>query len=158
MVDPSASDVIVNANVAKQTGHEAGCACPACAVARLQQYTTKLPGHQRVIFPPNDRNRGYPLVYASQYPPPVPIWTVESYSKWYALFCVHPDGTVTSHDFGVLEPLCTNNEAPYLDHAPNPVVCARLGEWDEAGFDMVVGRWVQEYEGRSYPQPDEDTP
>lgn len=92
--------------------------------------------------------RNLPLV--AQTPGDVPVLTVENYCKWYTLHLLHPDGRVEPVSYGVLEGFCDGEEqTPYVDHVPNPVLverlCAAMGwELDEQSHEMMIGRWIME--------------
>lgn len=80
------------------------------------------------------------------------VLTVELYTKWYTLFLVHPDDSVSEVMFPSSNNY-TNGEAPYVDHAPNPNVVERFAracdyDIDELAFELMVGRWEIEVEER----------
>lgn len=110
--------------------------------------------------------------------PLVATVTVEITSKWYGLWLVEPLGSsssssvhrspsdekrsteneqrfrLTELDFGVLETYrCPGSGSYVVDHVPNPnavrLYCADKGyELDDIGFELIVGRWETEVEGR----------
>ena len=76
------------------------------------------------------------------------IVTVELYEKWYDLYLVAPDGTVTEVSFGDLEDprYCEGDQTAVSDHVPNPVVVAAYAQANEYDVDnlaieLIVGRW-----------------
>lgn len=97
--------------------------------------------------------RGYELVYCGDRPQTATL-TVENYCKWYEMWLLYPDGSLETVYFSRLDLLCTREtslrgESPYVDHAPNPTVVARLAQlhsWhiDEQSYEMIVGRWELE--------------
>ena len=104
----------------------------------------------RTYFSP----RGMPLVFHSILETgDTPVLTVENYCKWYQLFVVDVDGSVTPVDFpdGVVD--ARAGESAFCDHVPAPVACQRMAVrlgclWDEDSLDMISGRWAREVEGR----------
>lgn len=102
-------------------------------------------------------------------PQDAPVVTCELYMKWYALWLVMPDGAVINlfdakgrtpkRRFG------GDNSIVYYemeamtkgtfngDHCYNPTVVKEYAEeqgWilDEVSFNLIVGRWVCDYEER----------
>ena len=94
----------------------------------------------------------WPLVYRGE-PGAVPILTVESCPKWYALYLVMPDGSVEEVTFAELHELADRHAdrdmSPYVDHVPNPELVPELASargWtiDSCSYEMMVGRWESE--------------
>lgn len=80
--------------------------------------------------------------------PTTPTLTVELYEKWYDLYLVAPDGTVTEVSFGDLEDrrYCAGDQTAVADHVPNPVVVAAYAQFheywvDNLAYELMVGRW-----------------
>lgn len=87
------------------------------------------------------RGRDLPLVYHGD-PPSQPTLTVENYSKWYDLYVVHTDGSVSVVEHDLV------TEA-WADHNFKPWICHRLAAvteyvWHEESLEMVIGRYATE--------------
>ena len=100
----------------------------------------------------------HPLVWTLEGWPTTQTVTVEAYVKWYRLYIVHAVESrtatemVTEVGFEVLNDYC-ESESPYLDHAPNPTVVQRWARAhglhiDPLAFELMIGRWEQEYHER----------
>lgn len=75
-----------------------------------------------------------------------PILTVEIYCKWYSLFVVDSARSIREISFSELEDFSLD-EAPYIDHVPNPKAVQRFAEkrgyeLDELALKLLLGRWV----------------
>ncbi len=95
---------------------------------------------------------GRPLIWSRIGPPQKPTLTAALYVKWYELVLVSPDLSMTSIDFGALEPRAQMGESAYCDHVPNPAVVARLAEFNTWELDplfaeVLTGRWELEAKG-----------
>ena len=86
-----------------------------------------------------------------------PQLTVENYMKWYSMFLIQPDGSVTKVEgdaFDELEEIATRMETHWMgDHIFNPAVVlvwAKQKGVDvhSESLEMMIGRWVLE-SGRS---------
>lgn len=92
--------------------------------------------------------------------PIFPTVTVEVASKWYGIYLATPVDEasgmceIAEWDFGVLEPFrCPGSGSYFVDHVPNPnavrqFCAAKDYELDDLGFELIVGRWLTEVEGK----------
>lgn len=92
-------------------------------------------------------DRLMPLLYWGP-PPEVPTLTMEAYQKWYEMFLIHPDGSVSKVEFDQLYEVC-GYMTPHIDHVPNPQVVVTLcnkRDWimHALAHEVMVGRWNQE--------------
>lgn len=78
-----------------------------------------------------------------------PVLTVENYCKWYTLWLVGTDGSVTEVEFpdppGFQDSYCH-------DHVPNPEAVALFAnqqdyDVDDQSMEMIIGRWEREAKG-----------
>ena len=97
----------------------------------------------RTLFTENKTNyyseRGMQLIYIGS-PADKPIITVENYTKWYNLYKIDTDGTVTK---------ITDDYPDWLDHCPIPssvLTYAKEKNWyiDEQSIEMIIGRLIKE--------------
>lgn len=89
-------------------------------------------------------DRGIPLLLNYE-PTNQPIVTVENYMKWYSLYLVQPDGTVSKLSFDEAAER-SMREAAYSDHCFNPIYAVKAatnaGAYvQEEALEMIVGRW-----------------
>ena len=98
-------------------------------------------------------SRGLPLVYSGM-PCDRPVITVENYLKWYDLYLVNPDCSVTVFDhyeelYDVL-----SSEFPTVtlvgDHCWNPSYVLELEKRTgyilcNESIEMITGRWVRDH-------------
>jgi hypothetical protein len=97
--------------------------------------------------------RGHALVWAKT-PLDIPILTVENYLKWYELYLIQPDGSITTIPFEELEPYEKDDGPVMGDHVFNPRVVQRMAHaqdyhLDTQAFEMLIGRWELEYKNKS---------
>ena len=83
--------------------------------------------------------RGKQLIYIGS-PADKPIITIENYTKWYNLYKVDTDGTVTK---------ITDDIPDWLDHCPIPnsvLTYAKEKNWyiDEQSMEIIIGRLIKE--------------
>lgn len=93
-------------------------------------------------------DRGMPLLYMGA-PLEVPVLTLENYTKWYRIFMVMPDGSVTDISDQVNEALSKYSDAQIRDHSYHPRLLYRLAEMnkgcvDERAIEVAAGRWIIE--------------
>lgn len=93
-------------------------------------------------------DRDLVLVYQGTSPKTVPTLTCELWVKWYSLYLVHPDGSVSKINPPIddLEDFNWDDESVVGDHCWNPKVLGRYAEaqgWeiDDLSFDVIAGRW-----------------
>lgn len=100
--------------------------------------------------------RGFPLLFV-QPPLDVPVLTAENYDKWYELYLVQPDGSVTQVDStAVLDVADKHPDARWVDHLYHPRLLYRLAkhlgaELDERLLEVATGRWIFESEDGQFP-------
>lgn len=90
--------------------------------------------------------RGKPLITTQTYDKP--IVTVENYEKWYSIFALHPDGTVTAIDSKEWIGFATDN-GMWVGHRFHPSVLEYVGALfdyyvDPIAVEVCVGRWNEE--------------
>lgn len=98
--------------------------------------------------------RGIPLLHDGEVR--FPLITVEIAPKWYSLWLIGLNSSPVPIGYDVLEDY-RGDESAYLDHAPNPKAVAAFAaaqgiEVDEMAYEMMIGRWEQEYHGRYLPE------
>jgi hypothetical protein len=86
--------------------------------------------------------RNIPLVY-NNVPGTIGTITVENYLKWYDLFIVQPDGSVTKVEPGPIE---------WRGHVPTPASIMAYADKanldvDHQAMEMIVGRYILEVIG-----------
>ena len=91
--------------------------------------------------------RGIPLIYCGP-PQQKPVLTCENYMKWYDLFLVMPDGSVTALPHKVSLDIVekSNGYGLLCDHCVYPGLIPMVADLagasvDGNSFDMIVGRW-----------------
>jgi hypothetical protein len=79
------------------------------------------------------------------------VVTVENYMKWYSLWIVHPDDSVTAmDDYDLMEQIATELNTHWMgDHVFNPdcvaEYCRRMNYWlCTESLEMIIGRWCRE--------------
>lgn len=83
----------------------------------------------------------------------VPIVTLENYEKWYCIYLLHPDGTVTKVPLQIIEKVNNNpKRALWVDHRYHPELLLRIakeigGVADLVTLEIAAGRWVMEADG-----------
>tara|TARA_Y100001956_G_scaffold82973_1_gene107794 strand:- start:188203 stop:190527 length:2325 start_codon:yes stop_codon:yes gene_type:complete len=80
-----------------------------------------------------------------------PVLTCESYTKWYNLYLLNPDGSVT--EINGLDLGEYYDGQAWIDHIYNPEAVRAYCEakdyyLDEQSYELIVGRWVIESEER----------
>lgn len=83
------------------------------------------------------------------------IITLENYEKWYRIFKVDANGTVSSVNPGLIEEL-SGGECLWIDHCYHPVLLLRLAKYFGAEvspvtLEVAAGRWVMEDHSMSVP-------
>lgn len=76
------------------------------------------------------------------------IITLENYEKWYRIFKVDADGTVSSVNPGLIEEL-SGGVCLWIDHCYHPTLLLRLAKKFNASvspvtLEVAAGRWVME--------------
>ena len=95
----------------------------------------------------------HPLICTT--PKDYPIITAENYEKWYSLFILHPDVSVTPVPPGDIMDMCDIfRRSFWVDHAFHPTLLLALAHYYGGSADIVTletaaGRWV--LEGNSLP-------
>lgn len=74
--------------------------------------------------------------------------TLENYIKWYRIFKIDADGTVTTVNPGLIEEI-SGGDALWIDHCYHPVLLLRLAKYFGAEVSLVTlevaaGRWAME--------------
>lgn len=98
-------------------------------------------------------SRGIPLLCQTPWEHG-PIITAENHNKWYSLFVLHPDGSVSTVDVkDIIRLEEKDNMNLYIEHNFNPkllyLLAAELkGEVDWLTNEVVTGRWVHEVEDK----------
>lgn len=80
-----------------------------------------------------------------------PVLTCESYTKWYNLYLLNPDGSITEINGLDLDEHYDGHA--WIDHIYNPEAVKAYCEakdyyLDEQSYELIVGRWVIESEER----------
>lgn len=93
--------------------------------------------------------RGIDLIVT--YPPQRPTITVENYLKWYDLYLIDAQGA-RRYNYDEYADIAFPGTI-WGDHVINPAfvreLCYRKGlDVDERAFEVIVGRWVMDCEGR----------
>ena len=94
--------------------------------------------------------RGLPLVFWTDEPLKQPVLTVENTGKWYSLWLIGTDYSITEVDYPTLENCVELREESYCrDHIPNPNFVAEFAEQNdyylcEQSLEMIVGRWTRD--------------
>jgi len=86
-------------------------------------------------------DRGIQLTYIGQ-PIEIPLVVVELTKKWYKLFVIMPDGTVS-----IMKP---DDEVRFLNNVYNPEelqkYCDKHNMYlDILSYELILGRWIELY-------------
>lgn len=93
--------------------------------------------------------RGHALLFVGQ-PVVQSVLTLENYTKWYELYLVHLDGSVTAVDVADVQEVSDRHmDAVWVDHCYHPRLLHRLAqhlnaELDERALEVAIGRWMLE--------------
>lgn len=93
--------------------------------------------------------RGKPLLCQTTYPEKS-IITLENYSKWYSIYLIEPDGSVTEIDHKIINEISDSvGRVLSISHNYHPLLLEKLGEKldcyvDEISIEVATGRWYLE--------------
>lgn len=133
-------DGISNAPVFKQSDLDSGA-----NFAEMRKAIKNVEPEYRFHF----TERGQPTVYVRA-PSDKPVLTVANYCKWYELYLVNPDGSVTEVDSTVIHEVCDKIDgATWVDHIYSPQLFYGVAELLGAYYcsesaEVIVGRWLLE--------------
>lgn len=100
--------------------------------------------------------RNHPLLFVGE-PSTDPILTAENYTKWYELYLVQPDGSVTEVAVEDLQLVMEqHDDARWVDHLYHPRLIYWLAdqlkaEIDERLIEVAIGRWILESGDTGFP-------